>query len=1013
MNKNLLSLVLLCFITLSSVFAQSRKITGKVVSADDGLPMPGVIVKISNSQRAVTTSGDGTYVIEGTTGDKLTFSFVGFAEQTLTVTTGTLPDVKLATDTRLLSEVVISDGYTTRAKKSYTGSAGSVGGDQLENKPFASVQQALQGQLPGVNVTMNSGQPGNNVQVRIRGVNSISGGVQPLYVVDGMIVTTGDVSRLTTSSNLLAGLNENDIENVTVLKDAAGTALYGSRGSNGVILITTKRGKAGKTSVRVDAESGVTSNLPFSRAGRPLSADEFKTLFIEGENNAGVDFPGTFTPTRIAADIASYIGPTSNDWLKLITKNGQQQQYNISINGGTDQTRIFASTGFFKQEATTLASSLRRFTGQLNIDHNISKRISLSTNINASNLNQLTPSNGGTFANPVGSIYFLTPFQLGYNADGSINSSRSGNTNFPSQFNPLWIAANDKKALSQTRILTGLTLRWNIWDQLKFTSFGSIDYNVTEERQYNNPIMGDGRTALGRGWDYYTRYFNWLTRNQFDYRYDIKGISNFYVTATAGYEAQRSQGYFITSRSDGYPLTQPLLTASANAATPISGNGSFSNFAFNSLYAIASVNFQNKYVLSGSIRNDGSSVFGSNQKRANFGSIGLAWNIDEEDFFKEQNILSSAKLRSSYGATGNASGIGNYQAQPTAGYGLNYAGNSGQNYNTVGNPDLTWEKQKKFDVGVDLGFFDDRLSFNVDYYYNNIDGLIQSAPLSRTTGFASTTKNVGAMVNKGFEFNVKGYPFKTADFSWLTSFNIAFNQNKVTKLVDGLPIISGIFQIKEGYDVQQYFVRQSAGVDPANGNQLWYTDATKSTVTSNYSAVSRVNMYQADPKYFGGFSNTFTYKGVSLSADIYFNFGNMVNDASWGYYLNDGTSFNNNKYGYIYDNRWTTPGQITDVPKYSNAGVNSGNSSQFSTRTMYYGDYLRLKNLVVGYDFKDLALLKSLGISKLYIYGRGTNLWTKTYDKRLPFDPEQGVNGTHNLEVLQNRTFTIGINVGL
>jgi TonB-linked SusC/RagA family outer membrane protein len=1013
MKKNLLSLFLLGLLAFSNAFAQTKKITGKVVSADDGLPLPGVIVKVGGSQTVVVTGGDGSYTISSAVGDKLTFDFIGFTEQTLTVTAGTLPVVKLATNARLLSEVVISDGYTTQAKKSYTGAASSVSGVQNENKPFSSPLQALQGEVSGLNVTSNSGQPGANVQVRLRGVNSISANQNPLYVVDGMIINAGDLSRLTTSTNVLAGLNENDIESITVLKDAAGTAIYGSRGGSGVVLITTKKGRAGKTQVRFDMEAGATKNMAIPDAGKLLSADEFKTLFTEGENNAAADFPATFTPTRVASDIASYIGPKSNDWYDLITRTGTQQQYNVSINGGSDMTRVFASAGYFKQEATTIASSLRKVTGQLNIDHNISKRISLSSNINFSNINQFTPSNGGAFANPVGSLWFLTPFQLGYNADGSINSSRTGNTNFPSQFNPLWLAANDKKYSSQSRILTGVSLKWNIWDKLRFTSFASIDYDVLEEQQYNNPIMGDGRTSNGRGYDYYTRYFNWLTRNQFDYRYDIKGVENFYVTATAGYEAQRSQGYFITANSNGYPATQPLLTASANAATPIAGNGSFSDYTFNSFYSIAGINYKNRYTLSGSFRNDGSSVFGINHKRASFGSVGAAWNIDQESFFTIQDILSSAKIRSSYGTTGNASGLGNYSAQPTSGYGLNYAGNTGQNFNTIGNVDLTWETQKKFDVGVDFGFFADRLSFNVDYYYNNIDGLIQAAPLSRTTGFSSITKNVGAMTNKGIETTVKGYPIKTPDFAWLTSFNIAFNKNTVTALTDHAPLLSGNYQYREGMDLQTYYVRQFAGVDPANGNAQWYTDASKSVITSTYSQVNRVNKYQADPKYFGGFSNTFTYKGITVSADMYYNFGNMINDASWGYYLMDGTSFNNNKYHYIYDNRWTTPGQVTDVPKYSNAGVNGGNSSQFSTRSLYYGDYLRLKNLSVGYDLKDLSLLKKLGVSKLYIYGRGTNLWTKTYDKRLPFDPEQGVNGTNNLDVLQAKTFTIGLNVGL
>jgi TonB-linked SusC/RagA family outer membrane protein len=1012
MKKNLLTILLLGFFAFSGAFAQSRKTTGKVIGSDDGLPLPGVTVKVKGTQTGVQTDGDGKFSIDATVGAQLVFSYIGFTEQTIAVPAGTFPVVKLVTNTRLLSEVVVTDGYVTQARKSYTGSATTISGAANENKPFSSPMQALQGEVAGLNVQTNSGQPGANVQVRLRGVNSISAGANPLYVIDNMIVNSGDLSRLTVTTNVLAGINENDIESITVLKDAAATAIYGSRGGNGVIVITTKKGKAGKTQIRVDAEAGATSNLNPPTAGRLLTADEFKTLFTEGENNAAVDFPGTFTPTRVASDIASYIGTTSNDWYKLITRTGTQQQYNVSMNGGSDATRVFGSAGYFKQEATTIASSLKRITGQFNVDHNISKRFTISTNINFSNVNQFTPSNGGAFANPVGSIYFLTPFQLAYNPDGTLNSSRAGNTNFPSQFNPLYLAKNDKKYDSQTRILTGATIKWNIWDQLKFTSFGSIDYNVLEEQQFNNPIMGDGRTSNGRGYDYYTRYFNWLTRNSLDYRYDIPGIDNFYVSATVGYEAQRSQAYFISANSNGYPATQPLLTASANAATPILGNSSFSNYAVDALYSVASINYKNRYSLSGSFRRDGSSVFGATNKYGNFASIGGAWNIDQEKFFAVQKVLSSAKLRSSFGTTGNLSGVGVYSAQPTAGYGVNYAGNNGQNYSTVGNPDLAWESQKKFDVGMDFGFFNDRLTFGVEYYHNLVDKLIQAAPISRTTGFSSITENIGAMLNRGVEGTVKGYPVKSKDFTWFTSFNIAANKNTVQSLLNHAPVASSVFQFREGMDLYTYFVRESAGVDPANGNALWYTDGTKTATTSSYAAATRVNKYQADPKLFGGFNNTFTYKGISLSADFYYNFGNYVSDPSWGFYLNDGTSFNNNKYYYIYANRWTTPGQVTDVPKYSNAGVNAGSSSSFSTRLMYYGDYIRLKNLQIGYDFKDIEFLKKMGITKLHLYGRGTNLWTKTYDKRLPFDPEQGVTGAANLEVMQAKTFTVGLNVG-
>jgi len=1017
MKKVLLLLLALCIGVLNNTYAQSRKVTGKVVSADDGQPLPGVSVKIQGTNTGILTDGDGNFSVNAATGQVLSFTYVGFTAQAVTIPAGNFPSVKLKADTRQLTEVVVQNGYATQAKKSYTGSATTVSGADNENKPFSTPLQALQGQVAGLNISANSGQPGANVQVRLRGQNSISLSSNPLYVIDGMIINSGDLSRLTTSSNVLAGINENDIENVTVLKDATATAIYGSRAANGVIIINTKRGKAGKTAVRFDAEGGKTSNLPFRSAGKPLTADQYRELFIEGANNAFNE--GATTAATRDKDISDFVGPIgdtrrSNDWYDLLTRNGRQQQYNVSVNGGTENTRVYASAGFFEQQATIIESELKRVTGQLNVDQTISKRISLSTNLNFSNVDQNTPSNGGAFANPVGNVFFLRPFQLAYNADGSLNTSRVGPTNFTSSFNNVYLAERDKKHLSQTRILGNAQLKYNIWDELKFTSFVSVDYNTLEEQRFDNPIMGDGRANGGRGYDYYTRYFNWLTRNQLSYRYNVKGIEDFYVDVAVGYEAQRSKGYLLNAQSNTFP-DNPLLTVSAVGSTPVVGNGTVSNYAYNGLFATGGINFQNKYSLSGSFRRDGSSVFGANNRYGNFYSVGASWNIDQEKFFEKlQSIFSTAKIRGSIGSVGNAQGLGNYAARPTAAYGTaqNYAGANGQNFSVVGNNDLTWESQKKYDLGIDLGFFRDRLNVAVDLYQNDIDNLILNAPISRTNGFATITQNIGSMRNKGIELTIKGTPVKLQDFTWTTNFNISHNSNTVLALYNNAPVINGPFRYQPGRDFYSYYVRSFAAVDPANGDALWYTDGTKTAVTKNYNAAQRVDAYQADPKFFGGFNNSFNYKGITLTADFYGNFGNMVYDA-WGSYLKDGTVKDNNKYYYIYQNRWTTPGQITDVPRYTHAGANGGQSASLSTRDLYYGDYIRLRNLVVGYDFKNLPLLKKLGVSRLYLYGRGTNLWTKTFDKRLPFDPELGPTGQANLDVYQIRTFTVGLNVGL
>ncbi len=794
-NKLFMFFVLSC-ITLGSVFAQGRKITGTVTGANDEAPLPGVSVTVKGTTRGVSTNADGKFIIIATTGETLQFTFIGYNTLAISITASDDYQVKLQTDVKLLNEVVVTDSYGTQAKKSYTGAASTVNGAENENKPFASPWQALQGEVPGLYVSSFSGQPGANIQVRLRGVGSIGAGLNPLYVIDGAIVNSGDISSFTTTTSILSGLNDDDIASITVLKDAAATAIYGSRGSNGVIVITTKKGRSGKTQIQIDAESGNTANLPIPEAGRPATAAQYSTLFKEGLINAG------FSAATVASLADSYgLNGRSNDWYRLVTRNGQQQQYNVSASGGGDNTKIFASGGYFKQQATIIGSDLKRITGLLNIDHIINKRLSFNLSANVSNVNQDTPNDGLTLASPVLAAFYLRPFQLAKNPDGSINTDVTSNTGFNVVYNPLYQFAHNIKHLSETRALGSGSIKWNIWDQLNFTSFASADYVVLEEHTFYNPLIGDGFATAGRGLDNYTRLFNYSIRNQLDYRYNIPSVEDFYVDATVGYEAQKSAAYLIAAQSNEFPLTQPLLTESINAATPIAGNASFSNYTFDAFYSRVNFNFKNKYSLSGSFRRDGSSVFGSKEPYGDFYSAGAAWNLDQENFFKNQRIFSSVKLRSSFGTTGNAQFSSTstispvYLAQPTAGYNNNYAGNNGQNFNNLGNPNLTWESSQKFDIGVNFGFFNDRLVFDADYYHNNINKLIQNVPVSLTSGFGNITANIGAMVNKGFEFAVRGTPVKSKDFTWTTDFNISLNKNIVTALYNNAayltaPVIS-------------------------------------------------------------------------------------------------------------------------------------------------------------------------------------------------------------------------------
>jgi TonB-linked SusC/RagA family outer membrane protein len=1014
---------------IKNAFNFDRTITGKIVD-EKGTPLPGATIKLKGSNTIAISDDKGSFQL--TTTEKnitLLVSFVGYETQEVQV-----PEksenltIRLLYATSKLNEVKIMDSYGSQRNLSYTGAANVVSSEAFNNKPYTNPLQALQGQVPGLNIVSSTGQPGANIQVRLRGIGSIGLDANPLYVVDGLIINAGSLSRLTSQdkTSVLAGINLDDIESITVLKDASAAAIYGSRGANGVIIIATKKGKAGKAQVNLNIEIGSTNNLQKPAGGKPLNAADYSTLTVEGLLNSGIS--PTNTTNGIPFYVSSYgLFQPGTDWYKAITRNGSQAQYNVSVTTGTDKTRVFTSAGYFKQEATVIGSQLNRITGLVNVDQTISKRISLAANLHGSNVNQNIPLDGNQFASPVATAYYIRPTQNAYNPDGSLNTSTTGNTNFPSYYNPLYIAANDRNFARQSRLLANVTGKYNIWDNLNFTSNAGLDYTGIEENRYLNPIMGDGRSTSGSGADYYTRYANWTLRNQLDYKYDIPGIKDFFVTAAAGYEAQKSQGYFITAQSNNYPFNQPLLTASVNASTVIAGNSSFNAYTFNSFYSRGSVNYQSKYILTGSFRRDGSSRFGASNRSGNFWSVGAAWNIQQEQFFAKQHVFSSAKFRSSYGLLGNAgngasnTSLGNYAAQPAVTYGSSYAGSPGQNFTTVGNTLLTWESSKAFDIGADLGLFEDRLIVSFDYYNRYIDGLIQSAPISRTTGFASAIQNVGAMRNRGEELSVTGIPISTSKFKWTTNFNLALNKNRVERLANHASYIYIFnFRVKEGSPYYTWSLPLYAGVDPANGEALWYTNASRTATTNAYNLASqRVDQKQADPKYFGGWSNTFTYQGFSLTGDFYYSGGNHIYDSSASI-LNDGTQYTYGKYAYNL-NRWTTPGQITDVPRYVAGGgtlpdgATLSSSSSLSTRFLYKGDYIRLKNVTAGFDFKNISYFKKYGISKLYLYGRATNLWTKTFDKRLPFDPEVGITGVgvNSVDIPQVRTFTIGLNVGL
>ena len=1015
--RRLLLFMLGMLLISAQLLAQNRTVSGKVTD-DKGNGVPNASVLVKGTNTGTTTNPDGTYSLTVAPNAKaLVISSIGLGEKEISLTSSDTYNVSLSAVNRtdMAEIVVIAYGQAKRAD--LTGSVATVGGGDIENKPFTSLDKALQGQIPGLQSVASSGAPGANQQIRIRGISSITASNAPLWVIDGVPINANDLSRLTTTSNILSTMNPNDIESVTVLKDAASASIYGSRAANGVILVTTKKGRAGKTKFRLDAEAGQSDIAYINDKYLPLNAQQYLDLQREGLVNAGAS---TTTINNTLAALG--LGNGSNyNWFDAVTRRGRQQQYNVSASGGDAKTTFFISGGYFTQEGTVIASELKRYTGSIRVTNKASEKITVGANINAGYVGQHTPLAGGAFGNPVLSSLFILPTRSAYKPDGTYNILTP---DFPTSttFNTVALANMDKRYLKETSIRGSVNAEYSILSNLKFrTQFGG-DLSLLEEDQYNNPLYGDGAVLLagsptfnpginynqattGRAFAAYTRYFNWVWTNTLSLNQNITSNGDLSFNAQAGYEAQLSRSYFTTLQGRGFSLSPTLyLQYPSSAATPSTSTGAISDYSFASVFASGDVNYQDRFIVSGSFRRDGSSRFGSNNPYGNFWSVGGSWNVDKENFMHNVSAISQLKLRASYGVNGNA-GIGNYDYFPSYSFNASYNSSPGSAPSNVGNLDLSWERNKPLNVGIDIGVLKNRLTVSADWYKRKSEDLLLAVPLSPTSGAASKTVNNGSMENKGVEASVIGTPIQSKDFTWQVNFNFAYNKNRVTSVPS--PII-GTFLIQQGHDVQTFYVRQYFGVDPNNGDPLWYLDSSRTKTTNNYSSAQRVPYGSASPKYFGGLTNTFSYRGFTLEAQFNYQFGNYVQDTWAGYYLGAGFNPGFNKVRRILD-RWQKPGDLTGVPKYIYGGNKSFQS--FSTFYLFKGDFIRLRNIQVGYDIPK-TLLSKAKISSAFLYVRGTNLWTWVKDKDLSFDPEQGVSSQTNLDVLIPKTMTIGINLG-
>jgi TonB-dependent starch-binding outer membrane protein SusC len=1000
------------FLHNQHVNAQNSVIKGKVTYSGDGAAIQGVSVVSKGSGYGTITNINGEYQLEVPQNSKsLVFSFVGMKTQEIPISSNTI-SVSLKTDYVGIDEIVAL-GYAEKGKNKITGSSFQVKGSRVANIPVTSVDQALQGKVPGLVVSTPSGTPGTIQDIRIRGVGSITASNNPLFVIDGVPVIhdnlTGESVR--SSISALSALKSSDIESITILKDASATSAYGARGSNGVIVITTKKGSFGKTRFSASSSVGFQNNA--TEGYQVLNGLQREELMLEAVHNTfGVPVDQAYNfiiEKNLTNSLKTWVetyNRKEGNWNELLkNENALVQNYEISASGGDTASAYFASLGYNKTEATVMGGGFQRISGKFNFQHNFSKKVKFSANMMVSNTKQdAFLEQNIYFGNQNATRYFISPWDQPFLADGvTLNTATTS-----SYYNTLYTLENDIYTNDLTRGMLNSFIEWEIIKNLVFKSVYAGDYNVVAFHSYQNRVHGDGKAKGGTAIQSVTRNYNWVSQNSFDYKLILDRHN---LAFKALIEYQQNNYNFLSG--SGEKFTADGLYYLSAASSNLDANAGFNDWKNMSYLGMVNYNFADKYIAELTYRYEGSSLFAPDNRFGNFWSAGAAWNISEEDFLNELKFIDNLRLRASYGLSGS-SAIGINQYQTLLGYDKSYANEGAVYPKQIGNPDLTWEKNKNFDIGIDYAFFDGRLKGSAAYFNKNTYDLLQMVPLSRTMGHESMMMNLGSMLNKGFEAFVQGDIVRSGDFNINIGVNIATVNNKVTQLAkdaagNDINIEDRLRKVAVGQPVYAWYLRKWAGVNPENGNAQWYINGKDGEVTENYYAAKKEWQGEsAIPKLTAGVLTHVDFKGFFAEVNLYYAGGHKVyEDFS---FLTHHTGFYSFSLFNGVDNlmdRWQKPGDITNVPKVL-YGVKD--DSRESTKFLFEGDYLRLKDLVFGYRIP-AKLSGIIGCENMTLSIRGTNLFTVAKDNGLMYDPEVGADGLTRMTTPPVKSVVFGVNL--
>jgi len=997
MKRKLMLLMTLLVIGIGLVNAQVSKVTGNVTSEEDGLPVVGASVLVKGTTVGTVTDIDGNFTLTNvpSSAKTLVISFIGM--QTQEVAVKSMVKVVLKSDAQALDEVVVT-GYGVQRKASFTGAASIVGEDAIAKKNDANFVKVLEGTVPGVQMNNSTSMPGVWGSIYIRGRASLNSGTQPLYVIDGMPVNSDTDAMSSSDNNMvdpMSSINPSDIESITVLKDAAATAIYGSRAANGVIVVTTKKGSEGKFNLNLDVKQGFVSmgnnNMDFA------NAEESMKLFTDGRTAyQGGDWQENYD--YLADNYFGWDRKTSTDWMDAITRKGYYQDYNLSAQGRNGNTGYYVSLGYLNTDGLVIGSDMERFSGRMNLDSKFKwATIGVNTSYSYSTQNGFSLSTGGAMSSPLtAAISSQTPMDPVYDSEGNYNNIN--------MYNPVALMDEDAGELNENKMQT---INLNPYLQVDFGlgiyAKTTLGVNLTDLRQYQywsalyNPQAMD-YNGLGQQYNSRNTVITW--NNVFGWNHKFADKHD--VSVMLGQEMQKKSYYYEYYAKSDFPFADSGMRDLTTAGTDQGSEYYKKEARLASYFMDAHYSYADKYYLSGSYRRDGSSVFGSDTRWGNFWSVGGKWRISGEDFLIGNNVITNATLRASYGTVGNQD-IDWYAARGFYGSGYNYNQMPGMIPVSISNQELTWEVSKKFDVGFDLSLWH-RLHFTFDFYNEITSDALFQVPLSMTTGMTETYQNIGKIRNHGIEFSVNASILQTKDWTWSAYANLTWNENEVIKLSTDEPIEYTYQIIEEGRPYTQFKMKEYAGVDRETGKPLWYLNETGDETTSDYNAAAKRYVGDADPDVLGGFGTNLRWKDIDFGLSFNYRLGGKVFD-SGAAFTGFGMAFRTPLED-VALNSWTEENKDAKYPQY--IYKDPYNATSTSSRFLYSGNYLRISNLTLGYTLPKKWTEKVL-IQRLRAYISVDNLYTFTASDFVGYNPETSANGVIAWQYPATRTFIGGI----